>query len=403
MPSRLSYEDCRNILAGQRLPCAFVDLGAFDGNLSKLLALMGNSNKTMRVASKSVRSVDLLKRLFEKGGGRLKGIMSFTAEEAAFLSRHGFRDLLIAYPSAQKQDMDLMVEMTKSGVDVSMVVDSEEHVRALGAAGRAAGIELQAIIEIDMSYRPVGEGAHIGVRRSTIRSGPAALAVAREAQRAGGVSIAGIMGYEAQIAGLTDRNPFTVSMNPMKRIIKKLSKPDVLRTRDGVVRYLRDHGVELRIVNGGGTGSVDFTSGDREVTEVTVGSGFYCPHLFDYYSDLDLEPAAFFALQVVREPMPGMAACLGGGYIASGETGLDRQPVPYLPAGSELLKLEGAGEVQTPVVLKKGTHLRIGDPVIFRHAKAGELTERFNDLLLVENKKIVGAAPTYRGMGKCFL
>jgi len=391
------------MLAGRRLPCAFVDMDAFDGNLMKLIGMMGASDKTMRVATKSVRSVDMLKRLFEKGGGRLKGIMSFTVEEADFLSRQGFDDLLVAYPSVQKTDMDLMCGMAKRGIDVSIVVDSPEHVRALGEAGREAGIELQAIIEVDMSYRPAGEGAHIGVRRSSIRSGPAALAVARETQRVGGVRVAGIMGYEAQIAGLTDKNPFTTSMNPVKRIIKHLSKPDVLRTRDGVVRYLRNHGFELRIVNGGGTGSVSFTSGDEEVTEVAAGSGFYCPHLFDYYSDLDLEPAAFFALQAVRQPAPGMAACAGGGYIASGEIGLDRLPVPFLPKGSELLKLEGAGEAQTPVVLKKGTHLRIGDPVIFRHAKAGELAERFNELLLVENKKIVGSALTYRGMGMCFL
>ena len=275
--------------------------------------------------------------------------------------------------------------------------------RVLGAAGAAAGVTLQAIIEADMSYRPVGGAAHIGLRRSTIRSGREALAVAREAERVGGVKVVGIMGYEAQIAGLTDDNPFTAALNPIKRVIKQLSKPDVLRTRGGVVRHLRKNGFELRIVNGGGTGSVEFTSGDEEVTEVAAGSGFYCPRLFDYYAGLDLEPAAFFALQAVRIPAPGMVACSGGGYIASGETGPDRQPAPFLPEGSALIKMEGAGEVQTPVALGKGARLRIGDPVIFRHAKAGELTERFNELLIVENNKVIGAVPTYRGMNQCFL
>ncbi len=403
MASGLNYEECRSLLAGRRLPCAFVDLGALDANLNKLLGRMRGSGKTMRIASKSVRCVALLKRLVEKGGDKVKGIMSFTVEEADFLARQGFDDLLIAYPSMQQSDMELMAGMARRGVDVSIVVDDVEHVRALGAAGRAAGVDLQAVIEVDMSYRPVGDAAHIGVRRSTIRTGREALAVAREAERAGGVRIIGIMGYEAQIAGLTDNNPFTTKMNLAKRLIKRLSKPDVLRTRDGVARHLRKNGFELRIVNGGGTGSVGFTSGDEEVTEVTAGSGFYCPHLFDYYLGLDLEPAAFFALQVTRKPAPGMVTCSGGGYIASGETGLDRQPVPYLPEGSALLKLEGGGEVQTPVILKTGTSLKLGDPVIFRHAKAGELMERFNELLLIEDKKIVGAAPTYRGMGMCFL
>lgn len=403
MKSRLTYEQCKSFLAGRRLPCAFVELGAFDGNLDRLLASMRGQGKTMRVASKSIRSVPLLRRLIERGGGRVKGVMTFTVEEADFLSKQGFDDLLIAYPTVRKTDMDLMVEMTKRGIDVSLIVDNVEHVRAMGAAGVAAGVMLQAVIEADMSYRPAGGAAHIGVRRSAIRTGEEALAVARETERVGGVKIVGLMGYEAQIAGLTDNNPFTAATNPAKRFIKALSKPDVLKTRDGVVRHLRKNGFDLRVVNGGGTGSIEFTTGDAEVTEVTAGSGFYCPHLFDYYAGLYLEPAAFFALQVSRYPAPGMVTCSGGGYIASGETGPDRQPAPFLPEGCALLKLEGAGEVQTPVRIGRGARPRIGDPVIFRHAKAGELAERFNELLIIENGAVTGAVPTYRGMGMCFL
>jgi D-serine deaminase-like pyridoxal phosphate-dependent protein len=403
MKHRLSYEDCKSFLAGRRLPCAFVDLDAFDCNLDKLLEPLRDSSKTMRVASKSVRCVDLLKRIFERGGGRVKGVMCFTAEEADFLSRNGFDDLLVAYPTVQKSDLDLMAEMSKRGADVSVMVDCAEHVRALGAAGRAAGVALQAIVDVDVSYRPFGEPSHIGVRRSTVRTGREALELAREAEKTGGARVIGIMGYEAQIAGLGDENPFSRTLNPIRKAFKALSMPDVKQTRKNVADYLRRHGVELRIVNGGGTGSVDFTSGDDSCTEVTAGSGFYCPHLFSYFSNLDLAPAAFFALQAARAPLAGMVTCAGGGYIASGEMGLDRLPVPYLPEGGKLTKLEGAGEVQTPVVLKKGTRVGIGDPIIFRHAKAGELAERFNSLLLVQNKEITGEAKTYRGMGLCFM
>lgn len=403
MKSELSYGDCKRFLAGRRLPCAFVDLDAFDSNLDKLLEPLKGSGKTMRIASKSVRCVDLLERIFKRGGGYVKGVMCFMAEEADFLSSQGFDNLLVAYPSVQKPDMELMAAMAKRGVDVSIMIDCAEHVQALGAAGRAAGVELQAIIEVDMSYRPLGEPTHIGLRRSTVRTGREALALVREAERTGGVRVVGIMGYEAQIAGLADENPFSQALNPIRKAIKALSKPDVKRIRKSVVEHLRRNGVELRIVNGGGTGSVDFTSGDDSCTEVTAGSGFYCPHLFSYYSNLDLTPAAFFALQVVRIPLEGMVTCAGGGYVASGEMGLDRLPVPYLPRGSKLTKLEAVGEVQTPVILKKGTDVGIGAPIIFRHAKAGELTERFNSLLLVRNKEIVGEAKTYRGMGECFM
>ena len=47
--------------------------------------------------------------------------------------------------------------------------------------------------------------------------------------------------------------------------------------------------------------------------------------------------------------------------------------------------------------------LRIGDRVYMRHAKAGELCERFGSLYLVEGDRIVDQVPTYRGDGKAFL
>ena len=47
--------------------------------------------------------------------------------------------------------------------------------------------------------------------------------------------------------------------------------------------------------------------------------------------------------------------------------------------------------------------LKPGERVWFRHAKAGELCERVNELHLVANGEIVGTVPTYRGEGKAFL
>jgi D-serine deaminase-like pyridoxal phosphate-dependent protein len=41
--------------------------------------------------------------------------------------------------------------------------------------------------------------------------------------------------------------------------------------------------------------------------------------------------------------------------------------------------------------------------VYLRHAKAGELCERFDSLHLVQGGRIVEEVPTYRGEGRCFL
>ncbi len=39
----------------------------------------------------------------------------------------------------------------------------------------------------------------------------------------------------------------------------------------------------------------------------------------------------------------------------------------------------------------------------FRHAKAGELCERFDTLHLIEGDRVTASVPTYRGEGQTFL
>jgi hypothetical protein len=60
------------------------------------------------------------------------------------------------------------------------------------------------------------------------------------------------------------------------------------------------------------------------------------------------------------------------------------------------LSLEGASEVQPPIVLLKGCpDLQIIDPIFFQYAKAGKLYERFNELHLVLDGMIYDKVNTY--------
>jgi len=370
-------------LKDQRLPAAVVDLDAFERNADKIAARL--NGKTCRIASKSLRHTGLLRRLLDRHEA-FQGLMCFTADEAVFLAERGFDDLLVAYPTSQRLD-----DLAACSATTHVVVDCEEHL-----ANVPTGVG--AVLELDVSYRRVG--LHLGARRSPLRSPAQIVALARQA-RDRGVEVTGLMAYEGHVAGLPDDNPFSRAMNPLRRAMKSLSVPDIARLRQDTVQALRDAGFKLPLVNGGGTGSLRTTAAEACVTEVTAGSGFLCSHLFSWYVDLDLEPAAFFALEVCRISDPGFATCLGGGYIASGEPGWDRLPLPVFPEGLEYVEMEGAGEVQTP--LKTRTPLKIGDAVLFRHAKAGELAERFAAYHLVEAGRIVATEPTYRGEGGCFL
>jgi D-serine deaminase-like pyridoxal phosphate-dependent protein len=230
--------------------------------------------------------------------------------------------------------------------------------------------------------------------------------MAEEIAERPGTELAGLMAYEGQIAGVGDRIPGSPVRSAAIRAMQSQSERDIhsrLPAIVAAVREVADRDGGLDFVNGGGTGSLARTAAAGIVTELTAGSGFYAPALFDNYRSLELEPAAFFCLPVVRRPVGGVATLLGGGYLASGPASPDRLPEPYLPGGLRFDRQEGAGEVQSPLLGAAAYQLRVGDRVYLRHAKAGELCERFDVLHLVQGGRRVATVPTYRGEGRAFL
>jgi D-serine deaminase-like pyridoxal phosphate-dependent protein len=390
------YQTYREIFRGKTMPFAYVDLDLLDTNIQQILKRA--QTMPIRVASKSVRCAAILKRIFA-ASNQFQGVMCYTAFEAAHLSKHGLDELLIAYPCWQESHVAAVAELVRAGKSVTLMVDSVEHIQHLELLAAKYGVTLPLCLDIDLSMDI--PGLHFGVWRSSIFGADDALKVADAITASPHLKLDGIMGYEAQIAGLGDKGAGVRNM--MIRLLKRRSIPQIAQRRKAIVDALKTRGIALRFVNGGGTGSVETTIQEDVVTEVTVGSGFYAPALFDAYEAFKHQPAAGFAIEIVRHPKADTYTCLGGGYIASGSTGANKQPVPYLPEGARLTDLEGAGEVQTPIVYQGGEKLSLGDPIFLRHSKAGELCERFNSLYLVSNKQIVDEVPTYRGEGVNFL
>ncbi|MFL5821141.1 MAG: amino acid deaminase/aldolase [Solirubrobacteraceae bacterium] len=379
-------------------PFALVDLDAMWRNGRDMLTR--RHGKRLRVASKSLRCRALLTAILERDPA-FRGLMTFTLPESLWLHEQGFDDLLLAYPTADRDALRRLGRVEGDRPPILMV-DSREH---LDFIDEAAGRERRAVrvcIELDLGFWLAGGRLKIGPKRSPIRTPQQAAGLAREVVRRPGFELAGLMGYEGHIAGFGDDPPGPRWKGPLVRRMQSASAREIAQRRAAVVEAVRAV-APLDLVNGGGTGSLHLTAREPAVTEVTVGSGFYAPVLFDHYTALELAPAAMFALPVVRRPGPGVATLLGGGYHASGPKGADRLPRPYLPEGLRLDGMEGAGEVQTPVLGAPADDLRIGDRVYLRHAKAGELCERFDRLHLVEGGRLVDEVPTYRGEGRTFL
>jgi len=396
-----------SIFAGVSPPFAFVDLQAMRRNADAMLAQA--AGLPIRVASKSVRSSALLRRILDLDPG-FQGVLAFTAPEALHLAEQGFTDIVVAYPTVDRAAIAQVARLTADDPARApvLMVDDRPHLDLIEGAIGGGPARARVCLDLDVSWWPLGgRVARVGPKRSPVHDPGRAARMASEIAERPGTELAGVMAYEGQIAGVGDRIAGRPIRSAEIRLMQARSEADIRerlpRMLAAVHEALAAHGVELGFVNGGGTGSLARTAAQGIVTELTAGSGFYAPTLFDSYRSLQLEPAAMFVLPVVRRPVGGVATLLGGGYVASGSPGRDKLPEPYLPGGLRLDREEGAGEVQTPVTGAAAYKLRVGDRVYLRHAKAGELCERFDSLYLVDGERIVDQVATYRGEGKTFL
>ncbi|NIL91335.1 hypothetical protein RhoFasSB10_03678 [Rhodococcus fascians] len=380
---------------GLESPSAAVDLTALDANAAALRARA--NGVPIRIASKSVRCRAVLNRVLAAQG--VSGVMAYSLREAIWLAQSGVDDILMGYPTVDRTALAEVVNDRVLSGRITLMVDDVAQLDLVRDAARSDLLKPRICIDVDASLR-VGP-LHIGVRRSPLRDPEQVAQFARQA-RSRGFRVVGLMFYEAQIAGVPDANVAV-------ELMKSLSSREIGARRTAVVDAVTAAIGPLEIVNSGGTGSIDFSAADPAVTEVTAGSGLFAPTLFDRYRAFSAEPSLFFALPVVRKPTPRIATAFGGGYIASGPASWSRSPRPVgwsrraagvVASGLKLLRNEGAGEVQTPV--SGAEEVRIGDRIWFRHAKAGELCERFDTLTLVHSDGSVDAVPTYRGEGMAF-
>ena len=384
-------------------PFALVDLDAFDANADDLVRRA--NGVPIRVASKSLRCRYLVERVLKRPGFR--GVMCYSLPEALWLHGAGTSDdILVAYPTVDRGSLRVLAADEDARRHITITIDEPAHLDFIDAVLGDGHPDIRVSLELDVSWRPLSYGpvVQVGTWRSPLREPAQATLFAETIIKRPGFTLTGIMGYEGQIAGLGDAPPGRPMRAAVLRAVQTRSARELAERRAETVRRIRVL-TDLEFVNGGGTGSLESTAADKSVTELAAGSGLVGPTLFDAYRRFRPRPALMYALPVVRRPAPGIATLFSGGYIASGTGTPNRLPTPFRPRGLRLTRTEGAGEVQTPVLGEAADGLRPGDRVWLRHAKAGELAERFTEYHLVGaeiEQSGEQAVPTYRGEGQCF-
>lgn len=269
------YEYYKKIFDGHSMPFAFIDLDLLDQNIRQIAARA--RSKQIRLASKSIRSLAILRRIFV-ADACFQGIMCYTALEAVYLASQGFKDLLIGYPAWNEHDIAAIARATTDGAQITLMIDSIEHVERIEALASRHGPRLPLCLEIDMSMDV--PGLHFGVWRSPVRTVEQAQPIIERIFASSHVFLDGLMGYEAQIAGLGDNFPGQKAKNALVRRLKRRSIREIAERRAAIVALVRSSGIIPRFVNGGGTGSIDSTRDEAVVTEITVGFGLLLSRAF---------------------------------------------------------------------------------------------------------------------------
>ncbi len=233
-----NYEYYKQIFEEHPMPFAFVDLDLLDQNVREIASRA--RGKRIRLASKSIRCTSILRRILA-ANDCFQGIMCYTALEAVYLASQGIEDLLIGYPVWNEQDIAAVARATKVGAHITLMIDSIEHVERIELIASQHDTRLPLCLEIDMSMEI--PGLHFGVWRSPVRTVEQARPIIERVKASSHVFLDGLMGYEAQIAGLGDNFPGKRAKNVLVRRLKHRSIHEIAERRAAIVALIRSCGI----------------------------------------------------------------------------------------------------------------------------------------------------------------
>jgi D-serine deaminase-like pyridoxal phosphate-dependent protein len=225
-------------------PCLLVDERRMTRNIDRLARRLDRLGATLRPHLKTCKSVEIARRLMPSPQG--PATVS-TLKEAEEFAAAGVRDILYAVGLAPGK-LDRVLALRRSGVDLSVIIDSREQAAAVAASSRAAGDRIPTLIEIDCD----------GHRAGVTPRDPVLVQIGRELHE-GGAELRGVMSHAG---GSYD----AIGVAALEHAAEE--------ERAGAVaaaKMLRDAGLPCAVVSVGSTPTAHFARDLTGVTEVRAG------------------------------------------------------------------------------------------------------------------------------------
>lgn len=226
-------------------PALVVDLDVLKANIAYMAARLRDLPARLRPHIKVHKCAQVARLQIDAGA---IGVATATAWEAVAMARAGMKDILVANQVVGRERIESLVAAA-ADARVTVAVDDVRNVAALGEAGRAAGVELGALVEVD-----------VGMGRCGARSAEEAVALAKRVAGEKGLRFRGVQGYEGHCMLEPDR---AVRIAKAQEAMAHLAR---------IVHGLARAGFRSEVVSAGGTGTYDITGANPLVTEIQAGS-----------------------------------------------------------------------------------------------------------------------------------
>jgi D-serine deaminase-like pyridoxal phosphate-dependent protein len=226
-------------------PQLVLDLDVVDANLKRLFDACRQHGVKARVHFKSLKCTGLARYIAARGAD---GFLCAKLNEAEALVDAGITDVFIANQIVGPIKLKRLVALAKRA-PVRVCVDDAENIAQMGAAAKEAGATLGVLVEVD-----------VGMNRCGVMPGEPALALAKKVRDTPGLRFVGLQGYDGHLQLMTDA------------VEKRKRCHEGLEALVGTGRMIEKAGIPVEVITGGGTGTWEYVSQFKGMTEIQPGS-----------------------------------------------------------------------------------------------------------------------------------
>jgi D-serine deaminase-like pyridoxal phosphate-dependent protein len=223
-------------------PGLVVDLDVYEANVAAMARLLDGTGKTVRPHVKTHRTPELARRQL---GGPAVGVTCATVGEAEVMVAAGIDDVLVANEIVDPAKMARLASLGR-GAHVAVAVDAPDTLEPLSRAAVQAGVTLGVLIDVDVLLHRCG-----------VASVADALSLASALERAPGLELKGIMGYEGRMRLSVDHRSARIG--------------DAYSMLAGVAAALEAAGFAVPVVSAAGTSTLREAIADPTITEIQAG------------------------------------------------------------------------------------------------------------------------------------